>query len=272
MNARRVALYLVFVVLCLGGAGRASAFYNPGTGRWLSKNPIEERGGPNLYAAMQNSPLQYVDVNGLQASDIIKVVSGPDTLRATGDPLSNPPGKFELTNINGRPYNLFYVYGQDRPVAGAGQAYYDRLKDMALKEYKSETGHDCCHPPTVNFVYARTAADAASNLAGTANAGVKDIVLIAHGTPTAVTQLFFLVKQDERGWLGLPYDLSSIVPTTYPLGQLNVFSCHDKNLPPTINKIVINPVAASVDTNAFLAIAAPFKQMVKNHCNCNEHK
>jgi RHS repeat-associated protein len=40
-------------------------YYNPSTGRWLSRDPIEEEGGLLLYAAMLNDPVNRVDYQGL---------------------------------------------------------------------------------------------------------------------------------------------------------------------------------------------------------------
>lgn len=40
-------------------------FYNPSTGRWPSRDPIEERGGTNLYAFLRNNGLHSVDRLGL---------------------------------------------------------------------------------------------------------------------------------------------------------------------------------------------------------------
>jgi RHS repeat-associated protein len=42
-------------------------YYNPSTGRWLSRDPIEERGGLNLYAHVVNSPVNWIDPLGLDA-------------------------------------------------------------------------------------------------------------------------------------------------------------------------------------------------------------
>ncbi len=39
--------------------------YDPKTGRWLSRDPIEEQGGINLYAYVENNPIQLVDPLGL---------------------------------------------------------------------------------------------------------------------------------------------------------------------------------------------------------------
>jgi RHS repeat-associated protein len=40
--------------------------YNPNLGRWLSRDPIEEYGGQNLYVVVMNSPLIIIDLYGLQ--------------------------------------------------------------------------------------------------------------------------------------------------------------------------------------------------------------
>jgi RHS repeat-associated protein len=40
-------------------------FYEPNFGRWLNRDPIQELGGINLYQAIRNNPLQWVDPLGL---------------------------------------------------------------------------------------------------------------------------------------------------------------------------------------------------------------
>ena len=40
-------------------------YYNPSTGRWLSRDPIGEQGGPNLYAFVRNNPISLIDLLGL---------------------------------------------------------------------------------------------------------------------------------------------------------------------------------------------------------------
>jgi len=55
------ATLLLFIALAVLPA---SAFYNPATGRWLSRDPIGERGGNNIYAFVQNVPTSKIDYLG----------------------------------------------------------------------------------------------------------------------------------------------------------------------------------------------------------------
>jgi hypothetical protein len=54
-------------------------FYNPMTGRWLSRDQIEEEGGINLYAFVLNNPFSFYDPFGLDWTDYI-----PDWLTSEG--------------------------------------------------------------------------------------------------------------------------------------------------------------------------------------------
>jgi len=40
-------------------------YYNPGTGRWISRDPVEEGGGVNLYGMVGNDPVNDFDILGL---------------------------------------------------------------------------------------------------------------------------------------------------------------------------------------------------------------
>jgi hypothetical protein len=53
-------------VLLLGVllAREAQAFYNPSTGRWLSRDQLEEHGGMNVYAADSNDNINGIDRDG----------------------------------------------------------------------------------------------------------------------------------------------------------------------------------------------------------------
>ena len=69
MKTNRTMMVLV-VLLGLLLAQDALAFYNPQTGRWLSRDPIEEEGARNLYAFVGNRPARHVDALGLQSPQI----------------------------------------------------------------------------------------------------------------------------------------------------------------------------------------------------------
>jgi hypothetical protein len=42
----------------------AHCFYNSSTGRWINRDPLQERGGANIYSFIGNSPMNAVDYNG----------------------------------------------------------------------------------------------------------------------------------------------------------------------------------------------------------------
>ncbi len=41
-------------------------YYNPSTGRWLNRDPLEEKGGRNLYGFVVNNPISSIDPVGLK--------------------------------------------------------------------------------------------------------------------------------------------------------------------------------------------------------------
>jgi len=48
-------------------------YYNPDTGRWLNRDPIEEAGGVNLYGFVLNDPFNLIDILGREPTDTISV-------------------------------------------------------------------------------------------------------------------------------------------------------------------------------------------------------
>jgi hypothetical protein len=46
----------------------ASAFYNPQAGRWLNRDPIQERGGLNLHSICSGDTVNHADLNGLSVA------------------------------------------------------------------------------------------------------------------------------------------------------------------------------------------------------------
>ena len=51
--------------------------YDSGSGRWLSRDPVGEKGGPNIYCFVNNNPVSFIDYLGLSLSvDSNTVVEG----------------------------------------------------------------------------------------------------------------------------------------------------------------------------------------------------
>lgn len=61
-------------------------YYDPGTGRWPSRDPIGERGGLNLYQIVGNNPTNMWDVLGQEGWRFINPFGGPS------DGLNYPEG------------------------------------------------------------------------------------------------------------------------------------------------------------------------------------
>ena len=68
MKTSQVKL-LVLALLSVTLVQNAQAFYNPSTGRWLSRDPIEERGGLNLFGFVGNDAIGRHDLVGLLSID-----------------------------------------------------------------------------------------------------------------------------------------------------------------------------------------------------------
>jgi len=63
-------------------------YYNPGTGRWLSRDPVEERGGLDLYAFNHNEPISAIDPYG-DASSVGRFDVGIEPGGLTGHYFAN---------------------------------------------------------------------------------------------------------------------------------------------------------------------------------------
>jgi len=64
------------LVACFGAAPDASAFYNPNSGRWLNRDPLQEEGGLNLYAYVDNEPVNAFDSDGLRKIRVVDKETG----------------------------------------------------------------------------------------------------------------------------------------------------------------------------------------------------
>ena len=65
-------------------------YYSPSTARWLSRDPIGEAGGMNLYAFVDNAPLAWVDALGLRHGNPVSADGFPDQRDFPWDPAAPP--------------------------------------------------------------------------------------------------------------------------------------------------------------------------------------
>lgn len=88
-NLKFILLALVHVVFL---ANSAQAHYDPNVGRWLSRDPIAERGGVNLYGFVGNDGINGIDILGLagppktKQEGLDKIKGLEDTLKALCKP------------------------------------------------------------------------------------------------------------------------------------------------------------------------------------------
>jgi uncharacterized protein RhaS with RHS repeats len=88
----------------------AHCFYNPSTGRWLSRDPIYEAGGLNLCSFVGNTPTTTIDPHGLIQWQSPTYVDGPKPLGPGLERIQ--VNDYFLQTDNGRPILAW------KPVAG----------------------------------------------------------------------------------------------------------------------------------------------------------
>jgi uncharacterized protein RhaS with RHS repeats len=77
----------LLIALVLSFADSANAGYDPTIGRWLSRDPIGEEGGLNLYAYVLNNPINFWDPLGLVDMNLFPP---NQAIKTTADKISNP--------------------------------------------------------------------------------------------------------------------------------------------------------------------------------------
>jgi len=81
-------------------------FYNQSQGRWLSRDPIEERGGVNIYAFVKNNPRGRADTFGREDFDVV----GKSFINGVGE-----PGHLSRFGLDlGLPFSVWPWYADTR--------------------------------------------------------------------------------------------------------------------------------------------------------------
>ena len=81
--------------------------YDPNSGRWLSRDPLGEEAGINLYGYVQNDPINEYDPFGLD--DITLGTPGSDDYSLGVSPASNPdvPSDALTIDAHGNSQNIY---------------------------------------------------------------------------------------------------------------------------------------------------------------------
>jgi RHS repeat-associated protein len=145
-------------------------YYNASTGRWLSRDPIENWDEPNGYSCEKNSPLSFIDPNGLDALPI-PVPTGPP-ITVLPPPGTTPPNVIPFPGPGLTPLQVTGVGAAitATAVAGyyAGQSIDEYWSDGAISDFygdaatdlflSSEDKQNCrkckpCIPPVGSIAY-----------------------------------------------------------------------------------------------------------------------
>ena len=100
--------------------------YDPELGRWLSKDPIAELGGINLYAYVLNDPINHVDLFGLDTYVVNRKLGGNEA-RSRYNPLSHT--YMARTDSSGTVTNT-YSWGNDYDENNNGIWFENASNDM----------------------------------------------------------------------------------------------------------------------------------------------
>jgi hypothetical protein len=132
--------------ICLTATEECSAFYSPSTGRWLSRDPVGEAGGKNIYGFIGGSPVNGHDRLGLAASGPTPAPKcTKDTCRSAADAIENgkdsdPYIKTLVDYLRGRKCAFDFACfdgdkecgSQSPPLVGSGDVVVSRNKSGAL--------------------------------------------------------------------------------------------------------------------------------------------
>ncbi len=147
--------YLLLSILILSSFSvSAFAYYHPEEGRWVTRDPIEERGGVNVYGFVSNNGVTYWDYIGLKTARFCPnkwwIVPLPDKLVWDLDPQ-------EIARIKELEELIKCIQGSDGGTADERQAAINAAKAyiQAIKDYQPRCGRACVPGYTCTFNFDR---------------------------------------------------------------------------------------------------------------------
>ena len=253
-------------------------YYQPTTGRWLSRDPIAEDGGTHLYGFVENRPTEENDVLGLVTRTIV-VASGPDIARVGGEPYFayNFGGVADNKEVAAWVVKELGYLPPGLALTKTGSPMTEQAlslwRNQVVQEQKDK-GEPCCHEVTFAYRLTLTAADAKAHLSGTGDA----FMLFAHGgaahakntsSGSGETGLYFEIRKPPRVTypVSAAHLLSLIVPD---IKSLQVGSCRDAGLPKRVGDVGIDvlTVKPTMGLNYGSDFSQKVKDKVKELCRC----
>jgi hypothetical protein len=98
---------VLFLAAMLPVSGRC--FYNPGSGTWLNRDPIDESGGTAIYAFVNNSPVNSWDELGLEAASPCQC--GPNVTKPVTTTINNIKTTFKSWSFGDKLNACTALYG-----------------------------------------------------------------------------------------------------------------------------------------------------------------
>ena len=247
-------------------------YYDPMTGRWLSRDPVEEEGGINLYGFVSNNGVTAVDFLGLK-EQLLTVISGPNGSEfGTSDTrFGNPPKTYgEILGI-GSGITLADGVG---PLGPTTQQLQQGFFDRFLEEWENRNNKKCCHSFKANSIqssrYDPMTADRAKNLILEWQKKSDQLVLLAHGVkskiPGGETGLLFYKGQANNMSVSMGFPVASIVSNE--IKELRILACFDAGIPSGSNGTKIIKVGRNVDqVNYGASLTNSFKDYIHKQCD-----
>ena len=249
-------------------------YYDPITGRWPSRDPIEEEGGGNLYGFVGNDGISGRDFLGLK-KQIISLIYGPDT-------------KLKVGTTDSGFGNPRKTYGQSLGLPSGIELYtgdHEFIKektaqdflDTYLKEWERNAEKLCCHSFKANV---KQSSKGDPMTVAKAKALIEELqktsdqtILIAHGAANAFakgeTGLIFYQGEANGRNISRSFSISELVSNE--IDELKILACHDKGLPKSVGGTLIYKMGNNTSgVNRGHTMWIKLKNYITNQCNaCN---
>jgi RHS repeat-associated protein len=267
-----------FLDLETGWMNYGYRYYIPWLGRWPNRDPIGEEGGANIYAFIGNNGINGLDFLGLEEQKKKKTIGfilGPDVRGDTINDKTIASVKNEVIMVYGATatkYSRTVNTGfQDR-----NRSYILLQRDVAIREYKSETGKECCSDFDIQFSPVTTK-DQFQNSLNIASTRFDFVAIYAHGEPTdsgltgimlgfSISQVYTQAGGGTSYW-AKPYPLSDLLGPDYKKTSLYVFSCYDGGHPKSTGEVSIHLLGPGSDkTNTGEDFIKGFRNLIKSNC------